>query len=280
MDELPEQKKAGVAAWVMTYADLMSLLMCFFVLLLSFAEIDAERFRELAGELAKAFGVQREVVAKQIPMGSTPVFERFSPGRPQPTTVDQVRQITSENKPRLATPQNPQDERRAQQVKAIAERVQALLAESVTRGRVQVQSEHERIVIRIQEKGTFTSGSAQVLTPFMELLSQMAVVFADIPGIVAVDGHTDNVPLRDGRYGSNWGLSAARASSVANALLENPGLAPERLMVRGFADTQPIDNDDTAKARARNRRVEITIDLGESPEDLGNAAFTSLASNG
>ena len=83
--EEQEDDSPGIPAWVMTFADLMSLLMCFFVLLLSFSEIDAMRFKQIAGEMAKAFGVQRDVPALEVPMGTSAVFDKFSPGKPEPT---------------------------------------------------------------------------------------------------------------------------------------------------------------------------------------------------
>ena len=86
MDDLPEEEKPGIPAWVVTFADLMSLLMCFFVLLLSFSEIDAQKFKQIAGELSKAFGVQREVPALEIPQGTSPIFDKFSPAPPEPTS--------------------------------------------------------------------------------------------------------------------------------------------------------------------------------------------------
>jgi len=103
MDLPEEEDKPGIPAWVVTFADLMSLLMCFFVLLLSFSEIDAMKFKQIAGELSKAFGVQRDVPALEIPMGTSPIFDKFSPGKPEPTPIDQVRQQTSEELPQLDT---------------------------------------------------------------------------------------------------------------------------------------------------------------------------------
>ena len=88
---------------MVTYGDLMSLLLTFFVLLLSFSEIDAQKFKQIAGELSAAFGVQREVPALEIPMGTSPIFDKFSPGKPEPTPVDSVRQQTTEQDPKLET---------------------------------------------------------------------------------------------------------------------------------------------------------------------------------
>ena len=87
----------------------MSLLMCFFVLLLSFSEIDAQKFKQIAGELSKAFGVQRDVPALEIPKGTSPIFDKFSPAPPEPTVVNEVNQTTTEDAPELQTLKSPTD---------------------------------------------------------------------------------------------------------------------------------------------------------------------------
>ncbi|MFG6175652.1 flagellar motor protein MotB [Halomonas sp. THAF12] len=277
MDEITQPKRSGVASWMVTYADLMSLLMCFFVLLLSFAEIDAERFERLAGELARAFGVQREVPAEQIPMGTSPAFDRFAPGRPQPTPLEQVRQSTSEERPRHDTFRGTLETTQDQRMRAVSREVAVLLEDAVAKGQVRVEADEQRIVMRIQEQSTFRSGEARVLAPFAELLGQISEVLVDVPGRLEVDGHTDDVPIGDSRYASNWDLSAARAASVANVLMDNPRMDPQRLVVRGFADTRPLVEEPTAQARARNRRVEITIDLGVSRRAMGAIPFRDLS---
>lgn len=276
MDERPVRKKAGIPGWVVTFADLMSLLMCFFVLLLSFSEIDAQRFERLAGDLAEAFGVQRDVPASQIPMGTSPALKSFSPGRPTPAPPDTIEQSTTSQERYLDTGRS-QEGRESSQALQVAHKVEALLEGSAMKERMQVKTERERVVIRIDEQGTFASGSASVLPPFRDLLNEMATALVGLPGIVSVDGHTDSVPISDSRYKSNWALSAARASSVASALLENPELAPERFMVRGFAATRPVDTAETPEALARNRRVEITIDLSESPAATSRAKLEALS---
>ena len=96
-ENAPLQKcPRGAPAWVMTFADLMSLLMCFFVLLLAFSEMDVLKFKQLAGSMKEAFGVQREIKVKEIPKGTSIIAREFSPGRPEPTLVHTVRQHTVE----------------------------------------------------------------------------------------------------------------------------------------------------------------------------------------
>ena len=273
MDELPEEEKPGIPAWVVTFADLMSLLMCFFVLLLSFSEIDAQKFKQIAGELSKAFGVQRDVPVLEIPMGTSPVFDTFSPAPPEPTVVNEVRQTTSEQAPELATLhsqiEQQVDQEIERQMQETTAQVARVLDEAIRDGRVQLsrnEDEH-RIVIRIEERGSFPSGSADVTWEFEDLLLDMADVFADIPGDLTIEGHTDDVPIRSERFQSNWDLSAVRAASVANVLLESGAVVPERLVVKGLADTQPRAANDSVENRALNRRVEIIIDLSGPMEE-------------
>ncbi|WP_166267720.1 MotB family protein [Marinobacter caseinilyticus] len=266
MDDLPEEAKPGIPAWVVTFADLMSLLMCFFVLLLSFSEIDAIKFKQIATELSKAFGVQRDVPVLEVPMGTSPVFDTFSPAPPQPTVLNEVRQTTAEQKPTLATGQSNTEQHIDRMIETKVDRtltnVETVRQDAIHDGRVQVQKEQRRIVIRIEERGSFVSGSAEVIREFEDLLFEMSDLFENIPGTLTIEGHTDNVPIRgSNRFQSNWDLSAVRASSVANVLLENQAIDPQRLAVKGLAATQPRASNETAAERALNRRVEIIIDL-------------------
>ncbi|QFU00872.1 Motility protein B [Halomonas sp. THAF5a] len=248
-----------IPAWMVTYADLMSLLLCFFVLLLSFAEIDLERFKQLAGEMSKAFGVQREVPAEVIPMGSSAVMDRFSPAEPEPTLRDEVRQTTTLERPWLDTHRARQEQR----LEALKRSLEERLRPAIEEGGVKVARDGNRVVIRVNEQASFPSGSAEVTPSFAKLLGELSATLADAPGSIAVRGHTDNVPVRSSRYASNWNLSAMRSAVVANRLLQNEALAAERLTVTGHADTRPIASNDTVEGRARNRRVEIIIRLGD-----------------
>ena len=268
--ELPEEEdKPGIPAWVVTFADLMSLLMCFFVLLLSFSEIDAAKFKQIAGELSKAFGVQREVPAIDIPMGTSPIFDKFSPGIPDPTPVEAVLQITSEQAPQLETLRAERESAIAQQVEQTTreqievslEALAKVLQEELSEGRLQLEHDRKRVIIRVEEKGSFPSGSADMTAGFEDVLLRIADVLAELPGEITIEGHTDNVPISTPRFRSNWDLSAARASSVANALLTTGSVGPERIRVQGFADTRPRASNDWPDTRAFNRRVEIILDL-------------------
>ena len=267
MDDLPEEEKPGIPAWVVTFADLMSLLMCFFVLLLSFSEIDAQKFKQIAGEMSAAFGVQRDVPAVEIPMGTSVIFDNFSSAPPEPTVINEIKQTTTDQKPELGTQQGAVDSaaKAAEQekVQQQLEQLRKVLEPALNDGRIAVTQDQHRIVIRVEEKGSFPSGSAKLTWEFESLLLEIAEVLASIPGELTIEGHTDDVPIRTDRFYSNWDLSAARAASVANALLASGAVEPGRLAVKGLADTASRVDNDSAENRAKNRRVEIIIDLSD-----------------
>ena len=271
MDELPEEEKAGIPAWVVTFADLMSLLMCFFVLLLSFSEIDAQKFKQIAGELSKAFGVQREVPVLEVPMGTSPIFDQFSPAPPEPTVVNEVKQTTTDEQPELETLKSPTDvavESAIQdELDKTLEQVRSVLETAIEDGRVNLIQDNHRIIVRVEEKGAFPSGSADLTWEFEGLLLEMADILVQIPGKLTIEGHTDDVPIRTQRFYSNWDLSAARAAAVANALLAEGNLKPARLAVTGLAYTEPRVPNTSSENRAKNRRVEIIIDLSGPIEE-------------
>ena len=267
----PKEEDAGAPAWVMTFADLMSLLMCFFVLLLSFSEIDAQKFKQIAGELSKAFGVQREVPVLEVPMGTSPIFDQFSPAPPEPTVVNEVKQTTTDEQPELETLKSPTDvaveSAIQEELEKTLEQVRSVLETAIEDGRVNLIQDNHRIIVRVEEKGAFPSGSADLTWEFEGLLLEMADILVQIPGKLTIEGHTDDVPIRTQRFYSNWDLSAARAAAVANALLAEGNLKPARLAVTGLAYTEPRVPNTSSENRAKNRRVEIIIDLSGPIEE-------------
>lgn len=261
-----EAEAGGLPGWVMTFADLMTLLMCFYVLMLSFSEMDVAKFKELAGSVQNAFGVQNEIEVKTMPRGTSIIAREFSPGRPEPTAVNTVRQFTiNSNMNTLDVGTDPERleeleelEREERMARELAEALRQRLEEEIANGNLLVREEDSDVVIQILEQDSFASGEADVQADFVPALSSIGNVVGDLPNAIIVSGHTDNVPISRGRFRSNWDLSAARAASVAHALLDN-GVDPQRIMITGHADTQPRADNDNAENRARNRRIDITL---------------------
>ncbi len=246
---------AGIPAWVMTFADLMSLLLTFFVLLLSFSTIEAEKFKQIAGSLSKAFGVQRLVEADTTPMGTSIIAQEFSPGTPEQTVVEEVRQTTTEEQPNLELLK----EMAEAQAEAHAEQLSQALEQEIKQGLLDVETEDGLVIIRIQEKGSFSSGSADLQQQFMPIMGRIRDEVAATPGKLIVAGHTDDVPIATYRFRSNWELSSARAVSVLHFLLDDGRIDASNVELKGLADTKPLVPNDSRENRARNRRVEIII---------------------
>ncbi|MCW8903074.1 MULTISPECIES: flagellar motor protein MotB [Sedimenticola] len=272
----------GLPPWLATFADLMSLLMCFFVLLLSFAEIDAIRFKKMAESMKDAFGVQREVPAPDIVMGTSVIMQEFSPSTiPEPSLVDEVRQQTTDiEKQNLDVPSDVADavveaalEKVLQEVAQQAEEIREALKLEIEENLVSVETEQTKIIIRINEKGSFPSGSAKLNDDFYGVMVRISEAVARTPGKVVVAGHTDDVPISTNRFRSNWELSSARAVTVVHALLDDPNVDPKRIAVEGHADSQPLVLNDSVENRAINRRVELIIQRGS---DLDNGGLLEL----
>ncbi len=252
----------GLPAYMGTFADLMSLLMCFFVLLLSFAEMDALKYKMVVKSLDDAFGVQREVAANEIPKGTSIIAQEFSPGEPRPTPLKEVRQDTIDETRDALKVKMDAEEVAKQQQKEIAEEAEKFkeaLEGEIAQGLIDVETESNRIVIRIREKGSFPSGDARLNRAFVPIVDKIREVLVKTDGQIAVAGHTDNIPINTPRYRSNWELSTSRAASVVHELLNSGEMPTERFVLEGYADTQPLMPNDSAENRARNRRVEIII---------------------
>ncbi|RTZ15395.1 flagellar motor protein MotB [Vibrio aquaticus] len=301
-EEQPKCPPPGLPLWMGTFADLMSLLMCFFVLLLSFSEMDVLKFKQIAGSMKFAFGVQNRLEVKDIPKGTSIIAQEFRPGRPEPTPIDVIMQqtiditqqtlefhegdsdraggtqrdegkLTGGQSPDTSTQNNQNSEsdneqqqsaEMSQELETIMESIKKALEREIEQGAIEVENLGQQIDIRIREKGAFPEGSAFLQPKFRPLVRQIADLVKDIPGIIRVSGHTDNQRIDSELYRSNWDLSAQRAVSVAQEMEKVRGFDHARLRVRGMADTEPLGPNDTEAQRSRNRRVEISIMQGEA----------------
>ncbi|NNC76737.1 MAG: type VI secretion system protein TssL [Woeseiaceae bacterium] len=262
-----KQESAGVPAWVMTFADLMTLLMCFFVLLLAFSEMDVAKFKQLSGSMKEAFGVQSDVEVKTIPKGTSVVAQEFSPGTPEPTPINTVRQFTIDSN-RNTLDALSRELKEIKETREHARRLRLALKEEIEKGYVSIETEGTRVIIHIMEKASFDSGRAELRRDFEPVLIKISGLIDNNSGDVTVSGHTDNVPISTSRFRSNWELSTSRAVSVAHAVLSGSVIDPVRVQVTGHADTKPRASNDTAEDRAKNRRVEISIVRGAELDQI------------
>lgn len=288
-DQGPPAPK-GLPPYLATFADLMALLMCFFVLLLSFSQMDLSKFKKVAGSMENAFGVQREIIAYEIPKGTSVIAREFSPGKPDPTPLNEIRQKTIEELrqtlefdevraegdiKRKAEFDKTTDEQsdgevdndKQSKLEEMAAEIAELMMEEIIDGLLEIEVYDQRLIIRILEQGSFASGEATLRLSFLPVLNKIRKLLAKMHGSISIEGHTDNIPIYTTRFRSNWELSAARAVSVAHQLLEHGSLEQSRISISGFADTKPLFPNDTKEHRGHNRRVEIVLNQNEMPED-------------
>lgn len=268
--------------WIMTFADLMSLLMSFFVLLLSFSEMDVLKFKRLAGSMRNAFGVQAQLNVMDVPKGTSIIAQEFSPGRPDPTPLNQIWQKTSEmteSSLEVACQDlggSNSGERGDAQQMVVVDKVADLvgdteqdainlataLSREIAAGVLEVETVGRKIIIRVKEHGSFPSGTADIAPAFAPVLKIIRGVLKDTAGQIFVEGHTDDIPISTSSFRSNWSLSSARAVSVAHGLFQDGAMDQSRFTVTGYGDTRPLADNADADGRARNRRVEIVIHQG------------------
>jgi len=364
-DDCPKCAGGGAPAWMATFADMATLLMAFFVLLLSFAETEVPKFKQVAGSLKQAFGIEKIVPKVTIPMARSIMVENFTPAVAERSVMDvkeqqsdfvrgdfiekkteegeyddpldsdfqqvqealeeelnkgmaDVRIENGEIKVTLLEPasaggqQGSEGEGKGGQVAqetldAVAkvaevsaelrskvgvhladqaqgsqtgananrrqsrsgdssgmskyDRLRADLSEEIAAGLAEVEKDGDKIIVRLASQGSFTSGSSDLRQAFTPTLTRLGNSLAKYPGSVMVEGHTDNVPVAfSERFKSNWDLSAARAASIADFLLNSTNMEGGNVQIAGFADTRPLDSNDTATGRARNRRIEVIVD--------------------
>ena len=252
---------AGAPGWLATFADLMSLLMCFFVLLLSFSEMNVPKFKQASGSLKNAFGVQRVVMADAIPKGNSTIMTEFSPGKPDLVQFDTLAQDFQINVPTIEEFEEKKAEEEEKIVEEKKEKLEEALQEDIAKGSVELEKVGKNVVLRIKEQASFPSGSDKFQKKFIPTLQRIMKSLRKVQGKITVAGHTDDVPINTGRFRSNWDLSSSRAVTVTQSFIRFGKMPKERFEVRGHADTQPLVKNRDAESRAKNRRVEIVIGM-------------------
>jgi chemotaxis protein MotB len=230
--------------WLVSYADFITLLFAFFVVLFASSQSDKKKQIKLAEAMQSAF----------TPLG---VFEAHSK---TPPLTDVSSAAISDAKPAALTPPLPSDPQETPE--ATQKRLTRLLAQQIAAGNIRPGSITMRItpdglVISLHEAGFFPSGSAEVRTASIPVLSLLATALP--PGPLRVEGHTDNVPIHTIQFATNWELSTARATAIARLLLDRGPVNPVNLSAAGYAEFHPVASNATEEGRTQNRRVDIIL---------------------
>ncbi len=230
--EIKGGKKPGSPAWMVTYGDMMTLLLCFFVLLYSMSTLDLERFSLIISQLQQQLGV-------------------LDGGR----TISREQLIEAGQRDELLG----QIERSRLEFEQLYMEIMAYLEKKGLEDQVEVAFVDEGLLIRFPGRILFDLGRADLISEAREILGEMASFFGSVENEVTVEGHTDDWPISTEEFPSNWELSTTRATNVIRYLIEQKDLPPEQFSAAGYGEYQPIRPNDSPENRALNRRVDILI---------------------
>lgn len=232
-------------AWVIPYADLLTLLLAFFVVMYAVSSVNEGKYRVLSDALSAAF------------RGTPMRLEPLDPGTPGLSGAPAPGAATNPRPagalPRKALPGAP-----VPSLELIALRVERAMASLVMSDQLTVRRYADRVEIEIRNDLLFEVGSASLSGAAQQVIREVASTLAGYPNAVRVEGHTDNLPINRPAFPSNWELSAARAAGVVR-VMASAGIAPERLAVLGLGEFRPAAGNDTPEGRNANRRVLIVV---------------------
>ncbi len=226
---------SSAPAYMTTWGDMMSLLLCFFVLLYSFSSVDAQKFKAIL----TAF------------QGMSGVLDSGRSITPDGTMTDPAATLSS-----LVGRDGSSE---AQELEMLALKVSELLEEEGFTDQVELGIENRGLIMRFKDVVLFDLGSDELKEEPKVLLKKLSKILEQVPLPIRIEGHTDNLPIKNLRFPSNWELSVARATKVVRYLIEEGSLPPDRLSALGFGEYRPIAPNNSVDERAKNRRVDIVV---------------------
>jgi len=258
----PKPKSNNGAGWIVTFADLMSLLLTFFILLLSFSETDVAKYEAMARSLSASFGISSDSPGGSIIFAQQPEIIPPAATKPDQSDLeDEFEDFDESDIEMLEEPEEPVEEVKQidQNIDQLTESLVEALAAEISSEALSVSYDADKVVVRFSDSTSFPSGSEELKDAMFPIIEKIENVLANCEGNVTVSGYTDNLPVNSSRFRSNWDLSAARAVSVVHQLILNNKLNADRVSAAGHAETNPLAPNDTAENRAKNRRVEISV---------------------
>ena len=256
----PDEPPKGAPAWQATFADLMNLLLCFFVMLFSMSTMDAQKFELLAASFNQTFSI--------FSAGATAIGDGIliSNGVSQLNELDDYinssgRDAEGENVPEdLKSAEEILEDAKLKESEELAEKVEEALEEKNLEKEIDIEFTAQYVQLTLNGAILFDSGSVQLKEEALPILNQVGIILQKYSaGTIEIEGHTDNVPMSGAKYSNNDELSAGRALSVFYYLIENTTLNPVNIKHSGMGEYVPIADNSTAEGRAKNRRVEIRI---------------------
>lgn len=242
--------------WLVSYADFITLLFAFFVVMYASSQVDKRKVGKLALSIQVAFqelGVF-DTSNTKIPLSDSEAipFEKVQVVENAENTGDLTRFVQPMKG--LLSPLQP-----TAPLREVQAELEKILAPEISKHVVDIKARKEGLIVSLREIGFYESGSATLRPSSKDAIDRLAGVLKKRPEALRIEGHTDNLPIHNAHFDSNWELSAGRASDLIKLLIDHYGFAPDRLSAAGYAEFHPVAPNDTPEGRARNRRVDIVI---------------------
>lgn len=225
------EKAANHERWLITYADLITLLMIFFVLMYTISNVNSKKFAQLSASMSQALlGQNSGLIIGEAPGPS--VIKDFN---------------------------TPGGKTEAAKMKDVKEQIEKYIEKKGLKGKVEVTPEERGLVISLKEALLFNIGSAELTPGARDVIMSVGQMLAGMPNNIRVEGHTCNLPIKTAHFPSNWELSTARATNVVKFLINQVGMQPDKLSATGYGEFRPLGPNTSEINRAKNRRVDIVI---------------------
>lgn len=224
-------KKENSERWLLTYSDLITLLMIFFVIMYAMSNVDAQKYTQLSNSLSGSFSGTGYVIGEGIPMNNaTNSNSNGSAGTGSPTKTQQIK-----------------------------DELQIYLETNNLKGKVAMNVEPRGLVITLKENAFFESGSAELLPAYEQNILEISQILEQLDNDIVVEGYTDNRPIHTASFSSNWELAAMRAINVIDLLVSKGNIDPDKLSAVSYGEYRPVASNDTEEGRSQNRRIDIVL---------------------
>jgi chemotaxis protein MotB len=247
MRRFDRRKHGGHERWLVSYADFITLLFAFFVVLYASSKADQKKQQQVSQAIDSAFhalGIFPNAARKQVDLKNVSTFSKDN-------AITPMNIVMGEDV--LAPAQVKEDLERVQK------NLEKMLSNQIAQHTVSIQMGKDGLVISLREAGFFSSGSAAPQAATLPLLREIADALGKTPYDLRIEGHTDNVPIHNEQFDSNWELSSARATRIARIFLGTKTIPPDRISAAGYAEFHPVATNDSASGRAENRRVDLVV---------------------
>lgn len=252
MKRIEEEEKENNERWLLTYSDLITLLMIFFVIMYAMSSINSEKYNSLSKSLNAVLGSGGENV---VTSGQSSIIDFGHSGGTS----------ESENNSAAQTQISPDIG-----MSNVEDELNDYLAQNGLNDYAEVYTDERGVGIRFKDSVLFDSGKADVKDSLKGTIARIGSILSKDDNYIRVEGHTDNIPINNSQFKSNWQLSAVRAANVAQLLIEESGISPQKISAVGYGEYRPIADNSTAEGRSKNRRVDIV---------LINSKFNAVESN-